>query len=97
MYVNTSFATWCSCGWWNWLQVTHSSVDTYRVMHRHLIDQGSAYTLDVNTRFRYMTRVERPLGLSLSLSLSQLSLPKEGVTVPPITKYRNTAHESKLA
>jgi len=35
-------------------------------MHRHLIDQGSAYTLDVTTRLRYMARLERPLGLSLS-------------------------------
>jgi len=41
-------------------------------MHRHLIDQGSAYTLDVNTQLRYMARVEKPLGLVLF----QSSLPE---------------------
>jgi hypothetical protein len=47
-------------------------INTYRVMHRHLIDQGSAYTLDVNTQLRYMARVEKPLGLVLF----QSSLPE---------------------
>jgi len=68
-------------------------INTYRVIHKHLIDQGSAYTLDVNTQFRYMARVEKLWGLALF----QSSLPDEEATVPPITKYRNATHKAKLA
>jgi hypothetical protein len=62
-------------------------------MHRHLIDQGSAYTLNVNTQFRYTAREEKPW----CLSLFQSSLPNEEATAPPITKYRNTTNKYKLA
>jgi hypothetical protein len=73
-------------GCWSYIP----QINTYRVMHRHLIDQGSAYTLNVNTQFRSITmaRVEKPCGLAHF----QSSFPKDKATASRITKYHNTTN-----
>jgi len=63
------------------LQVYAQTLNTLRFC----IHSGRQYTVQI--------RVEKPWGLALFPS----SLPEEEATVPPITKYGNTTHKSKLA